>query len=340
MQTESRKLLKTVDISTYTPVLDTFEERLRQRNLAKSTIKNYVGYLTIFFAWCVAFLSSKAAILLDYDDFRAFFKFLEQDCRLMPRTINCYIATVKQFRYYIQKKDWNRYEIRFKKYDQTLPKVPSVEQAGMFVEACTTPLEFVLVMVLLSTGLRISEVCALTYGDIRRDSKQIYVRPGKGRSDRYVPLDDLVLEALEVYCKDINRIRLKAGLPKLRKDDPVFYFNDGIRPANKNFLTRVFGTVDSLAMQGKAHFTPHSCRHYFALQIYLQKYDLLLVKELLGHKSLNATEVYLRLAAALAVVVEDYTNPLRLAKKPTLAKQRKNGKKPGKDKKPNGKSDD
>ena len=60
-------------------------------------------------------------------------------------------------------------------------------------------------------------------------------------------------------------------------------------------------------------YTPHSCRHYFALQIYLQKRDLLLVKELLGHKSLNATEVYLQLAAVPVMKQENYVNPLTLA---------------------------
>ena len=62
----------------------------------------------------------------------------------------------------------------------------------------------------------------------------------------------------------------------------------------------------------KEHFTPHSCRHFFALQVYLQKKDLILVKELLGHRSLNATEVYLRLAAAQGFVQDGYTNPLQL----------------------------
>lgn len=63
------------------------------------------------------------------------------------------------------------------------------------------------------------------------------------------------------------------------------------------------------------HFTPHSCRHYFALQVYLQKRNLILVKELLGHRSLNATEVYLRLAAPTVFNDEGYINPLTLCEK-------------------------
>lgn len=334
MQSNARKNLKSVDISFYNPEITTIAQRLQHLNLAPNTLRDYLACIKIFFAWCVVYLASKSAMLLDYDDFRAFLQFLEREDHLMARTINCYIAALKQFRYFIQKEDWNRYEIRFKRYDRTLPKVPSVEQAGLLLASCSSLLEAVLVMLLLSTGLRIAEVCALTYGDIRRDIKQIYVRPGKGRSDRYVPLDDFVLDALAAYCKDVNQLRRHAGLPILQKEDPIFYFDDGIRPANKSFLSRTFGKVDTRAMQGKAHFTPHSCRHFFALQIYLQKHDLLLVKELLGHRSLNATEVYLRLAAAMSLEDAGYTNPLHLCKKPDSSKE------PDHNNKPNGNSDD
>ena len=79
--------------------------------------------------------------------------------KLEPRTINVYIATLKQFRYYIQQQDWSRYEIPFRKYDRTLPCVPSIEQASEILTACNTTLETALVKFLFSTGVRISEAC-------------------------------------------------------------------------------------------------------------------------------------------------------------------------------------
>lgn len=327
IKSDIRKSLTTVDISHYDSVIETFSERLRARNLAKNTALNYIACLKIFFAWCVLYLASKAAMALDYEDFRAFIAFLEQD-GLQPRTINVYIAALKQFRHFIQKESWSRYEITFKKYDQKLPKVPSADQAGQLVSACSTNLEFLLIMLLLSTGMRISEVCALTYGDIERDDRQIYVHPGKGRSDRHVPLDDLVLEALEAYCRETIELCRAAGEPIPTKDSPIFRFNDGIRPANANFLARVFKSIDTRAFNGSHHFTPHSCRHYFALQVYLQKYDLMLVKDLLGHRSLNATEVYLRLASAMSLRKDGYINPLHLCKKPGMKWLLFSGKKP------------
>jgi site-specific recombinase XerD len=314
MPSDTRKKLRNADITCYSTVIQTFSERLQYRNFKDRTFYNYVSCLKIFFAWCVVFLASKSADLLDYDDYRLFLGFLDME-KLEPRTINVYIATLKQFRYHIQQKSWSKYEISFRKYDRTLPCVPSVEQASAILAACNTMLETALVKLLLSTGVRISEACALRFGDIRRDKKQIYIRPSKGRSDRYVPLDDSMLLAMESYCRERYALCRKSGLPLPDKNSPVFCFNNGIKPANAYFLRRIFKDVVKRAGLSSFHFTPHSCRHYFALQIYLQKHNLMLVKELLGHRTLNATEVYLRLAAPTVFLDEGYTNPLTLCEK-------------------------
>ena len=94
------------------------------------------------------------------------------------------------------------------------------------------------------------------------------------------------------------------------RESPVFLMADGKKQANANRLRSIFKRVRNAAGLAGSGYTPHSCRHYFALQIYLQKHDLLLVKCLLGHKSLNATEIYLRLAATSVVRDEGYVNPL------------------------------
>lgn len=314
MPTETREKLRTVDITCYENDIQTFSDRLNFRNLAKNTCQNYISCLKLFFAWCVKFCSSKEATLLGYDDFRMFLAFLDME-NLKPRSINVYIATLKQFRYFIQQKSWNAYEITFRKYDRILPSVPSVEQAARILTNCCTLLEIALVKLLFSTGIRLSEACALTFGDISRDKKQIHIRPGKGRTDRYVPLDDSTLLSLEAYCHERNDICRKSNIPLPDRNSSVFCFKDGVKPANGNLLRRIFKNIVKKAELSAFHFTPHSCRHYFALQVYLQKRNLILVKELLGHRSLNATEVYLRLAAPTVFNDEGYINPLTLCEK-------------------------
>ena len=81
----------------------------------------------------------------------------------------------------------------------------------------------------------------------------------------------------------------------------------------KSQLRRIFMDVQRSAGLSDEHFTCHSMRHYFALQYYLQSHDILLIKRLLGHKSLAATEVYLVLAASIEVQ-DKYTNPVDIAR--------------------------
>ena len=77
MSSETRKKLKTVDITCYSSVIQTFADRLRLRNLSAGTLRNYISNLKIFLAWCVLFLTSKKVDLLDYDDFRLFIAYLD-----------------------------------------------------------------------------------------------------------------------------------------------------------------------------------------------------------------------------------------------------------------------
>ena len=313
MYQDTRKKLKTIDISVYNPVITRFEDRLKLRNLTRGTLVNYLSCLKLFLAWCVLVLLSKPSDRLGYDDFRSFLQFL-QTGNLKPRTINVYIAMLKQFRYLVQGESWNCYEIQFMKYDQKLPKVPSCKQAMAIVRGsgmCGLRANL-LVCLLLSTGIRISEACTLTYGDLCREKMLIHIRPGKSRSDRYVPLLPQILKLFEEYCRETIQTCQKAGVPGPAKDSIIFRRDDGITPANSYCLRSDFAKALKNAIFVDEHFTPHSCRHFFALQIYLQKKDLILVKELLGHHSLNATEVYLRLAATQGLVQEGYTNPLLL----------------------------
>ena len=75
MYQDTRKQLKTVDISCYSKELATFQEKLKFRELAASTISNYLSNLKIILAWVVMFLSSKPADRISYDDFRMFLEF-------------------------------------------------------------------------------------------------------------------------------------------------------------------------------------------------------------------------------------------------------------------------
>ena len=196
--------------------------------------------------------------------------------------------------------------------DVYIPKVPSVEQIAMMLQASESigTLAYLLIMLLTATGVRFSEALRLRFSDVRKDTMQIYVSAqSKGRNDRLVPMPPDLLNVLTQYCREYNAAHQGNALTQ---NDYIFFNKDRTGPMKPYTLRKEFAKIQQTSGLASKGFTPHSCRHYMALQYYLQSHDILLIKRLLGHKSLAATEVYLVLAASIEAQMR-YTRPLVMA---------------------------
>ncbi|AEG40380.1 site-specific tyrosine recombinase/integron integrase [Lactobacillus kefiranofaciens] len=135
-----------------------------------------------------------------------------------------------------------------------------------------------------ATGMRVSEVSTLCLKQIDWDMKTILVH-GKGKKDRYVMFDGHTQKALLNY--------LEKARPKLLKDNSeqhVFLSHLG-RPLSTRGIQYVMQkTFNQAGISGKVH--PHELRHTFATAMISNGADLRSVQELLGHKSLAATQIY------------------------------------------------
>ena len=139
-----------------------------------------------------------------------------------------------------------------------------------------------------SSGLRVREVCALRYEDIdiSRSSMRIHICHSKARSDRYAILSQKALDILTQYW-------FRAGKPR------GFLFpnrNDPQRPMAAYTVNQfIFAKETELGLEHR--FTCHTFRHAFGTHLYENGTDLLTIKALLGHKSLNSTTIYVHLAS-------------------------------------------
>src|SRR5262245_44873475 len=137
---------------------------------------------------------------------------------------------------------------------------------------------------LYACGIRVSELSGLNWEDVDFGERMILVR-GKGRKERIVPFGQHCLQALLAY-RD-TRVR-QAG--SLQPSDPVFLNHLGTR------LTAVsVGRLGDkyVLLSGLGHkITPHSIRHSFATHMLNSGADLRSIQQLLGHKSLSATQRY------------------------------------------------
>ena len=303
---EARKILRDADISSYKDDLDKFEAGTRAENMSASSQKSYLGYLKIFCAYCVIFRNGVSLMNVDISDIQAFIAYLMEVEQLRPNTVNSYLAAIRKMFAYLRGETLDKKRLPDLFVDTYLPRVPTADEVALMLKACSGILERLFLLILISTGVRFSEALVLKFSDLLRNEHLIHVGLSKSRMERRVPLNDNVIAELTKYCNESN-----ANHPdhKLTPDDYIFFNENRDGHLNDSYLRKLFTGIQERAGLKDKHYTPHSCRHFFALQYYLQSNDLLLVKRLLGHKSLESTETYLVLAAAIEAQ-ERYVNPL------------------------------
>lgn len=144
--------------------------------------------------------------------------------------------------------------------------------------------ERVILEVLYTSGVRVSELVNIKLKDIDFSNKNILIF-GKGSKERLVSFGDYALEYINLYLKE-GRNLLLDGV----KSD---YLIVG-KKSEKLTTRRVEQIIDDIIKRTsiKLNITPHMFRHTFATHLLDNGCDLLVVQELLGHASLSSTEIY------------------------------------------------
>jgi len=183
-----------------------------------------------------------------------------------------------------------------------LPIVLSPEEVGRLLTSATNIKHKALLSLAYATGLRASEVVSLKLTDIDRDRMVIRVEQGKGRKDRYVMLSPNLLELL----RDWWRAARKRGL--MHPGQPWLFPSYRGRHTSGRQLHRIVRLA-----AGRAGITKrvgvHTLRHSFATHLLEQKTDIRVIQALLGHKKLDTTALYTRVAIK---AIGEVTSPLDL----------------------------
>lgn len=167
--------------------------------------------------------------------------------------------------------------------EQRLPEVPSREEVRAILSAARSLRDRALLTTAYATGLRLSEVVALTVEDLDANAGLIRVRQGKGARDRMVPLGPALLQMLRDYWRQVRPNR--PWLFDSRKTDRSL----SARSAQHRFHLAVERAgIDR-------HLTFHSLRHAYATHALEDGADVRFVQQVLGHTHLQTTARYLRL---------------------------------------------
>src|SRR6516164_8113305 len=183
-----------------------------------------------------------------------------------------------------------------------LPIVLSPEEVSRLLTSATNIKHKALLSLAYATGLRASEVVSLKLTDIDRERMVIRVEQGKGKKDRYVMLSPNLLELLREWWR---AARKKGWMPP----GQLWLF-----PSYRGRHTsgRQLHRIVRLAA-GRAGIIKrvgvHTLRHSFATHLLEQKTDIRVIQVLLGHKKLDTTALYTRVAIK---AIGEVTSPLDL----------------------------
>ena len=143
-----------------------------------------------------------------------------------------------------------------------------------------------IIELLFATGMRISELCSLKAGDISLSDRSLLIY-GKGNKERRMQIgNDDVLHVLAEYHNTFHNKSTSNG---------VFFINQNQTPVSDQAVRRMINKYVSLAAID-LHITPHMFRHTFATSLLEADVDIRYIQEMLGHSSINITEIYTHVA--------------------------------------------
>ncbi len=213
---------------------------------------------------------------------------------MSPKSINRKLSTLKSLFQFLLKKEKIELDPMLKvispKTGKRLPAFVEEQKMDLLLEEITFPEGFkglrdkLLLEILYQTGIRRSELIHLQISDIDFQNQLIKVL-GKGNKERLIPIN----RQLRLLINDYLALR-KTTFPELLEIGQLFLTDKG-KPMYPKFVYNLVKKYLSYVTT-QEHRSPHILRHTFATHLSNNGADLNAIKELLGHSSLAATQIY------------------------------------------------
>jgi integrase/recombinase XerD len=301
-----------LDTSWFDHWLTGFYLTKQAEGTSDETLRDYKRAYTHLARWCGDKGKSDLATL-STADLRAFLAYLRTlpspyGGTHSPKSVyNAWVALRSFFRWYAEEtksvnpmlaipapkapsrviEPLNRDEIaKIIKACDTTKEAASTRRAGFTMKRETATRDRAIVLLLLDAGLRASELCHLSIGDVDLTTGKVTVREGKGGKDRVTYLGKVARKALWRYLSSRGTTR---------PADPLFVTREE-RPLDRDRLVKLFAGLGERA--GVVGLHPHRLRHTFATEFLRNGGNLLGLQRLLGHSSLEMVRRYAEIVDA------------------------------------------
>lgn len=256
-----------------------------ERGLSENTVDGYMRDLRAFYDYIDYDIKKFDLAHLD-----TYFSELKDDGYKVT-SIRRKIVSLRQYNEFLSRtkgmKDvMSQYELP--KTEKKLPQVLSLEEIVKVIDRIddTTPAgkrNKSMMLLLISTGMRISELVHLEINDINHSVSNVRVI-GKGNKERLIPLDQ------ETFHYVYNYMQNERSFFDKKNSLWLFMMNDGRRMTRENF----YNILQKLVLEAgvRDHFTPHMLRHTFATTLLENHCDLRSIQVMLGHQDISTTTIY------------------------------------------------
>lgn len=284
---------------------------LVEKNFSNHTAKAYYSDVMSYLLW----LDDTSCLTVNSAKVREYLYFI-QKFNYKKTTLARKIASIRTFYKYLYRErlvDTNpTTNLSAPKRPKSLPKFLTTEEVEKIMNGIKidTPAGYrnrTILELLWATGMRISELSGLNFGDLNLENNEITVF-GKGAKERIVLISDKAKEYLESYINTARPLVAKGfPLEPITDSTPVFINNTGYRLQNKTVRNVINSVVESIELP--KHVTPHMFRHSFATHLIENGADLRVVQELLGHASISNTQIYTHVSTKHLQDVFEHAHP-------------------------------
>tara|TARA_Y100000996_G_scaffold410812_2_gene393822 strand:- start:211 stop:1104 length:894 start_codon:yes stop_codon:yes gene_type:complete len=265
-----------------------FDYIKNQRRYSNHTLRAYKNDLFHFIDYLG---EDKNIIKINKYDLHEYITFISKS--LSSKSLSRKVATIKSLYRFLSDEEIIDYNIsksiKTPKIEKKLPNYVSINDMKTFFKKTLNEIEIsrrdlLIIDILYSTGIRVSECSSILIKDINLDNKTIKVT-GKGNKERMVVFGDQTKKNMLNYLNDI-----------LDYQQECFLFPS--KSKKKSITTRtIYNIVKKYIklVSNNEKLGPHSLRHSFATHLLEGGSNLMAIKDLLGHESLSSTQIYTHL---------------------------------------------
>jgi len=249
--------------------LQKLENELKLRGFSDRTVKMYLFYNQKF----LEFIKKEPEQVTE-DDIKSYIT-SRMDGGVSAKSIVLIKSALKFF--YDEVLKMNIVTFKSPKVSKKLPTVLTRDEVRKMIDSVENKKHKLIVMLLYSSGLRLSELTNLKIADLDINEKIGWVRSGKGEKDRMFILSDKVIEKMGEFLSG--------------KEVSDYIFNGRKGKMSSRLVQKIVAAAAKKAEINK-NVSPHTLRHSFATHLLESGENIRKIQELLGHSSLSTTQLY------------------------------------------------